>query len=113
MFIEILILSLLILGTFFVFVAALGLIRMPDILMRLQAVSKASTLGAACCLAAVAFYFWQIEITVRAILVIFFLFLTSPIAAHVISRSAYRSKVPLWEHTSPDEFRDSVDNEDE
>ena len=94
------------LGVFFVLVAVIGFIRMPDILMRLHALTKASTLGAACSLTAAALYFGQIEITVRAIFVILFLFITAPIAAHVISRSAYKSGVPLWDGTVCDELKE-------
>lgn len=97
-------------GVFFMIVAAVGFLRMPDIIMRLHALTKASTLGAACSLVATAIYFGQIEITVRAIFVILFLFLTAPIAAHIISRSAYRSKVPLWEHTVCDELKERADH---
>lgn len=94
------------LGTFFILVAAIGYLRMPDIIMRLHALAKASTLGAACSLVSVAFYFGQIEITVRSVFVIIFLFLTAPIAAHVITRSAYRSGVKLWDKTVCDEWRE-------
>lgn len=108
---DILVVIFALLGTFFVFIASLGLIRMPDILMRLQTVSKASTLGAAFSLLAVAIFFQQIEITVRAIFVIIFLFLTSPVAAHVIARSAYKSKIALWDKTICDEMKDADDHE--
>lgn len=101
-----LIISFLILGTFFSLVSALGILRMPDILMRLQAVSKASTLGIACTVTGVAIYFSQVEITVRGIFVVTFLFLTSPIVAHIIARSAYRSHVPLWKGVVCDELRE-------
>lgn len=96
------------LGAFFMLVAAVGFLRMPDIIMRLHALTKASTLGAAFSLMAVAIYFGQIEITVRAIFVILFLFLTAPIAAHIISRSAYRSNAPLWDKTVCDELKDEI-----
>lgn len=102
---------LMILGTFFILVAAIGFVRMPDIIMRLHALTKASTLGAACSLVAVAFYFGETAITVRAVLVILFLFLTAPIAAHVISRSAYRSNVPLWKHTVCDELKEANEHQ--
>ena len=113
---EYLIASLLIFGTFLSIVSALGILRLPDILMRLQAMSKASTLGITCTVAAVALYFNSAEISVRALFVITFLFLTSPILAHLIARNAYHSDAPLWKGTVcndlPKQYKTSKPTED-
>lgn len=109
---ELLIVALIVIGTFFSIVSAVGVLRLPDFLMRLQAVSKASTLGIACILVAVALYFDSAEITVKALFVITFLFLTSPVCAHIIARSAYRSHVPLWKGTVCDELRPKIDEQE-
>ena len=106
------IIFLIVLGTFFSIVSAVGVLRLPDFLMRLQAVSKASTLGIACVLAAVALYFDSAEITMKALFVITFLFLTSPVCAHIIARSAYRSHVPLWKGTVCDELRPQIEEKE-
>jgi multicomponent Na+:H+ antiporter subunit G len=90
-------------------VSAIGIIRLPDILMRLQAVSKASTLGIACILVAVALYFQDTEVTVKCVFIISFIFLTSPICSHLIARSAYRSRVPLWKGTVCDRLRPEIE----
>lgn len=84
-------------GSALVLLAAVGLVRMPDLFTRMQAASKASTLGAAAILAAVAVRFGDLGIGVRAGLTCLFLFLTAPVAAHVIARAGYRSKVPMSE----------------
>ena len=38
-------------------------------------------------------------------LIIFFLLLTAPVAAHLIGRAAYRTGTPLWERTVLDEWQ--------
>lgn len=97
---------LLLIGTFFMVVAGLGVVRMPDLLLRTSTTSKTSTLGAGSILLAVAVYFWDFGTLSRALATIIFLFLTAPIAAHMICRAAYFVGVPLWERTQRDEMRE-------
>lgn len=92
------------LGAFLMVVAGLGIVRMPDLPTRMHASSKAGTLGAAMILIGVAFAFADGAVAVRAILVIGFLFLTAPVASHVIARAAYRTGVPLSDETVIDEM---------
>jgi multicomponent Na+:H+ antiporter subunit G len=96
---------LLLVGASFLLVASIGIIRMPDLFQRIQASTKASTLGAGCILLALAVHFQDFGITVRAGLVIAFFLITAPVAAHVIGRAAYFVGVPLWEKTVIDELR--------
>jgi multicomponent Na+:H+ antiporter subunit G len=86
--------------------AGLGVLRLPDLFMRLQASTKASTLGVGCMLLGVAIHFQTLGVTTRAVLVIAFFFLTAPVGAHVIARAAYAVGVPLWEGTITDELGD-------
>jgi multicomponent Na+:H+ antiporter subunit G len=81
-------------------------LRLPDLFMRLQASTKASTLGLGCMLIALAVHFQDLTVTTRAVLVIAFFFLTAPVGAHMIARAAYAVGVPLWEGTIADELRD-------
>jgi multicomponent Na+:H+ antiporter subunit G len=97
--------ALLIIGASFLLLAGLGIIRMPDLFTRIQAATKASTLGVGCIILALALHFNDTGITVRALLVIAFFLLTAPVAAHVIARAAYFVGVPLWERTIIDELR--------
>lgn len=88
-------------------VAALGLVRMPDLLMRMHAATKAGTLGAALLMLAVTVAYEDAGVTVRALATVTFLFLTAPISAHVIGRAAYRSGTAhLWHNTGLDELAD-------
>ena len=97
---------LLLSGVAFVLIAALGVLRMPDLLMRMHAATKAGTLGIGLILAAVGVHFGDAEIAIRAAVAAIFLVLTAPVAAHVIGRTGYRTSVRLWERTLVDELRD-------
>jgi multicomponent Na+:H+ antiporter subunit G len=101
--------ALMITGGAFLLLAAIGIIRMPDLYSRIQAATKAATLGVGCIILALAIHFVDLGITVRALLVIAFLFLTQPVAAHMIGRAAYFVGVPLWENTIMDELRGRYD----
>jgi multicomponent Na+:H+ antiporter subunit G len=83
---------------------------MPDLLTRMHAASKAGTLGAILVLAAVAIAFADAAVAVRTGLVVLFLLLTAPVAAHVIARAAYRTGVPLADETVIDELREAEDS---
>jgi multicomponent Na+:H+ antiporter subunit G len=98
--------TLLIIGALAMLLAGIGVIRFPDLFTRMQAATKAATLGAGCMLTAVAVHFDDVGVTTRALLVTAFLFLTAPVAAHVIARAAYSVGVPLWEGTLCDELRE-------
>lgn len=94
---------LLLFGGFFVLVAGLGILRMPDVLIRMHASTKAGTLGAGLILSAVAVYYGDLTTVSIAALTIVFLVVTAPVAAHMIGRAAYRTGVPLWERMVLDE----------
>lgn len=96
---------LMLLGAFFMVVAGIGIIRMPDLYLRMSCTSKAATLGAGCLLAAVMAEAADTGIALRALAAIVFLLLTAPVAAHMIGRAAYLIGVPLWEGTCIDELR--------
>jgi multicomponent Na+:H+ antiporter subunit G len=101
--------ALLLIGALFSLVASVGLLRFPDLLTRMQAATKSGTLGVGCTLIAVAVHFSEVGITTRALLVVGFLFLTAPVAAHMIGRAGYFVGVSLWSGTVHDELRDRYD----
>lgn len=76
------------LGGFFTLIAAAGLIRLPDVFIRMHASTKAGTLGSSLTLLAAALFFAETSVTIKALIGIFFLMLTAPIAAHLIGRAA-------------------------
>lgn len=97
--------ALMLLGASFVLLAAIGVVRLPDVFTRMQATSKASTLGIACLLLSLAFHFPGVSVNIRVIGTIAFFFLTAPVTAHLIGRAAYFVGVPLWRGTVIDELR--------
>jgi multicomponent Na+:H+ antiporter subunit G len=102
--IEYVVLGTLILGAFLMFVAAVGVVRMPDVFMRMQAASKASSLGVGLMMAAVALYFGELAVTTRALAAVGFIFLTVPVATHLIGRAAYRTGATVWKGTQVEEM---------
>lgn len=81
---------------FFTFVATVGLLRLPDIYTRTHSVSKSDTLGAGLALAAVGLTFGVEISTVKAGLLVLFMFLTNPTAAHSIARAADDQGIEPW-----------------
>lgn|SRR5690554_3566096 len=110
---DILIMILSTLGAIFILIASLGLYRMPDFYTRLSVTVKAVTLGVGCILGAVAIHFSDFSITTKVFAVIFFLFITSPVAAFLIARTAYVSKVKMWDKSVRDELKDIIEGKSE
>lgn len=96
--------GLLLAGALFMLLAAAGIVRLPDFFMRVQAMTKASTMGIGLTFVGVATYFGDVGTVVRALLVVAFIYLTAPVSAHVIARAAHRQGVPLWGGTVVDEL---------
>lgn len=91
--------ALLSLGAMFIVIATLGILRMPDLFMRMQAATKASALGVSLMMAGAAFHFLRIEVTLRAVAVILLIFVTIPVGAHLLARTAYLTGIGIWEGT--------------
>jgi multicomponent Na+:H+ antiporter subunit G len=106
---DILAVIAIVLGTSLGLLSAVGIVRMPDVYIRLQVASKASSLGIALLMLGVAAHFDEVAVTVRALLVVAFLFLTAPVAAHVIGRAAYIAGVPLAKGSKPDDLAGRYD----
>ncbi|NLI31976.1 MAG: monovalent cation/H(+) antiporter subunit G [Deltaproteobacteria bacterium] len=100
---------LVILGTLFIVIAGIGILRMPDLFMRMSCTSKATTLGMGFIMAALAVRFPHLEIVTRALVITLFAFLTAPVAAHMIARAAYVSRVPLWKESVVDQLCNRYD----
>ncbi|SEO37477.1 multicomponent Na+:H+ antiporter subunit G [Halogranum amylolyticum] len=100
--VEILIIALAAGGVFFGFVAAVGILRLPDLYTRAHAASKSDTLGAVLSLAAVALVFGADTATVKAVFLVVFMFVTNPTAAHAIARAAYDQGIEPWTEEDDD-----------
>jgi multicomponent Na+:H+ antiporter subunit G len=91
-----------ILGSVFLLLAAIGLVRMPDVYNRIQAGTKATTFGTLLFLIGIGLSnpTWFPKILV----LIIFIFITNPISSHIIARSAHQTGIPLAEQTVVDKL---------
>lgn len=88
--------ALALLGAFFGGVAAVGIIRMPDIYTRTHAASKSDTLGAVLAIAGVALALQSGLSTIKSVFLLVFMFITNPTAAHAIARAAEDQGIEPW-----------------
>ncbi|GAB7094734.1 monovalent cation/H(+) antiporter subunit G [Halolamina litorea] len=93
---EILVLVLAVGGVFFAVVAAVGLIRLPDVYSRAHSSSKSETLGAVLALSAVAVSYGIGLEALKVVFLLTFMFLTNPTAAHAITRAARERGIEPW-----------------
>ena len=78
----------LVIGSLFSLIAAIGLLRLKDVYMRMHAGSKAGTLGSGLMLIALAVHAHQIDVITRALAGVVFFLLTAPVAAHLLAKAA-------------------------
>ena len=93
-------------GSLFSLLAAIGVLRMPDVFTRMQAATKASTFGLGCLLVGAALQMADFGSSIRLASIGAFVLLTTPVAGHVIARASYFAEVPLWSGTVLDERRE-------
>jgi len=111
-FLALLVSGLVVWGALSCLIAAIGVLRFPDLFTRMHAASKAGALGAGLPLLAVSLALWDSSVTIRALATAGFVLLTAPLAAHVLGYAAYRHpEVSLSEETVLDELggRDKLD----
>lgn len=97
--------TLLLLGSLSMLLAAIGLLRFPDFFTRAHAGTKAASLGAGLILIAAVLPLSGEPIAVRVWLTIFFIFLTIPVAGHLLGRAAYLKGLPQWPGKNHDEWQ--------
>jgi multicomponent Na+:H+ antiporter subunit G len=101
-FVELLGGVLLVLGAAFLFLGGLGLVRMPDVLNRIQAGTKATTLGTLLSLAG--FACLQPEWGFKLLLIGLFALFTNPLSSQVLARAAHRSGCEMAAGTTVDKL---------
>ncbi|MCH7397030.1 monovalent cation/H(+) antiporter subunit G [Belliella sp. DSM 107340] len=106
---DIIIITLSTLGTLFILLAAIGVVKMPDLYLRISVTTKAATLGIGLILLASAFYFNDSAITARVLAIIVFMLLTAPVGAHMIGRASYFTGVKMWNKSKIDELEGQYD----
>jgi len=98
---EWLVALMLLVGSFFTLVGAIGLVRLPDFFMRLHAPTKATTLGVGGMLLALIAYSVNHGVSLHELLITLFLFVTAPVSASLLAKAALhlrlKSRAPLPE----------------
>jgi multicomponent K+:H+ antiporter subunit G len=91
---EIVVSLLILIGAFFTLVGSIGLVKLPDFFMRLHGPTKATTLGVGSILVASTLYYFVFEdtLSLHEILITLFLFITSPVSAHLMAKAALHKK---------------------
>lgn len=97
-------------GAAFMLLAALGILRLPDLPTRMHSSTKAGAMGAMLIMVGVVIGFADWLALARGLAIVLFIMMTTPIAAHAIGRAAYFIGVPLWDGTIKDELRDNYDS---
>jgi len=91
-------------GVIFLFLGALGILRLPDVYNRLQAGTKCTTLGAFFTIVGVGIiepgWFW------KALLIAMFILISSPISSHALGRASCKSGVPLCKQSVVDKSKE-------
>lgn len=96
---------IILLGSVFLLLASIGLLRMPDFYTRIQAGTKASTLGTILTFIGLGFLVpgWMGKLLV----LILFVLLTNPVSSHVLARAAHYIKIPLAKVSVSDKLEES------
>ncbi len=110
--INVLVAICLISGALFMLVAAIGVLKLPDLYQRLHASSKAATLGVALLLLGAALDSGETGVVSRCLMAIIFFILTAPVGAHLITRAAYYQGEPLAKETLSDEWAEDRSDQD-
>ncbi len=79
------------LGALFLLLGAIGIVRMPDMYTRMQAGTKATTLGAMSFILGIGFM--EPAWLIKTILIVVFIALSNPISSHALARAAHRSGI--------------------
>ena len=96
--------TLLLAGASLMLLAAVGVLRLPDVYSRMSATSKSATLGVALVLFGAAWHFGSAAVAGQTLVTVVFLYLTTPIAAHRVARAAWKSGVSPWAGTRTNEL---------
>lgn len=91
-------------GVMFMLIASIGLLRFPDFYIRMSAITKGATLGLGLILIGMGIYFNKPDVLLKVLAITAFTFITAPVAAHVIGRTAVQNRIPFWNRTNISEF---------
>ncbi|WP_346856004.1 monovalent cation/H(+) antiporter subunit G [uncultured Draconibacterium sp.] len=95
-------------GSFFLLLGSIGLIRMPDVFTRIQAGTKASTLGTILSLLGIGLIY--LPIFGKVFLLIVFILITNPVSSHMLARAAHYIGVKKADVTVVDKLSEYYEN---
>ena len=101
---EVLTIFFLIIGLSFMFIGALGILRLPDVYHRLHASSKCATLGLLGLLLSASIHIGTVGSYVKSFLTLVFAFVALPVGSHVLAKSAHAVGAEQWDRTLSDEL---------
>jgi multicomponent Na+:H+ antiporter subunit G len=101
---------LLISGSLFMLISAIGVVKFSDVYMRMHAITKASSLGAILMLVAISIMYFEWIVWLESVMVVFFIIFTAPIASHMIAKAAHKANMPKGDGYIMDEL-EGIDNE--
>lgn len=87
-------------GIFFFLVGTVGLIRLPDVFTRMHATTKADTLGAGFIFLASILYRGFDAVSLKILVVLIFIWITNPTAAHIIAKAEFKKEGKSFEEIS-------------
>ena len=74
-------------GSVFILISAIGLVRFKDLFSRMHATTKATSFGILLLLIGIIIFFGSWTVSIKSVLVIIFIYITAPLAAHAIAKS--------------------------
>ncbi|MCC6908247.1 MAG: monovalent cation/H(+) antiporter subunit G [Phycisphaerales bacterium] len=98
-------------GIFFMFVGAIGVVRLPDAYNRLHATSKCSTLGIMGLALAAVFHVGTLAVTTKALMTIVFAFVAAPVGSHMLAKAAHIDGMKPWDRQLSDELQQDKDRQ--
>ncbi|MCD6116747.1 cation:proton antiporter [candidate division KSB1 bacterium] len=98
-------------GSLFLFLGSLGLVRMPDLYNRMQTGTKATTLGSILFLSGLAISQSEFINIDKTIVLILFIVFTNPISSHALARASHFIGIPLTEKTTVDRLAEDEGKE--
>ena len=78
-------------GSLLTLVAAIGLVRFPDLLSRMHAATKPQVLGVTLLMVGLALSFTELQVAWKVVLVVLMMMICSPVSAHLVARAGYRT----------------------
>ncbi|KKC39836.1 cation:proton antiporter [Devosia epidermidihirudinis] len=96
---------LMLVGAAFCLLASVGVLRLPDLLTRMHAASKAGAVGGGLILLAVAVLSFDPAVAVRAIIGVVFILITTPLSAHLLARASYGADYAAKNNIAADEMK--------